>query len=324
MKIQKIPFYFRKWLRDQTNPLIYDVSTQSFSDSHLDEYYFLFSEDRLRAGGSQNFHFDDRGVPIIPTYADIEERRMHYYPIAIGQYGLAIYHTWLQSGNMDTKAHFLRIVEWFEQNQDASGYWRATVPEPKFGLAPGWPSAMAQGRGLNILLRGYQMTGNEILAQKAKLALESFRCEVKDGGILGNWNGLPCYEEYPALNQPHVLNGFIFALWGIWDYCRVFPQDREARQLWDEGIKTLKSIVEQFDIGYWTCYDLLHQQKNKPVVNVATQHYHWIHIRQMQVMGKITGDAYFFDVAKRWERYAKNRMNSVRASLCKVLKVVTR
>lgn len=323
--IRKLSHYYKKISRDFFNPLIYTLPQESFDSPVLGRYYLDFNEVRLLAGGSQNFHFDATGIPILPTDIDVAERKMHYYPIAIGQYGLAIFHSYLDNPSTENRSRFLKIVDWFSANQLGNGTWVATIPEPKFGLAPGWISAMAQGRGLNILLRGYQMTNNSEYLIKAEKALDAFTTTIPNGGVLSDWNGVPFYEEYPSKTPPHVLNGMIFALLGVWDLLRIYPNHGLARRVWDTGISSIKQKLAEYDQGYWTSYDVLHQNPNcRGAKNICTQHYHWIHIRQLEVLSRITHDAIFADYAKKWESYALSFVNRLRATLGKSLRVLTR
>ncbi len=324
MKIKSIAFYLKKLWRDQTNPLIYSLPECGFGGQKLDFYYFKFEEKSLLAGGSQDFHFDNEGIPLIPTYIDVNERKLHYYPTSIGQYALAIFHSWLETRDDAHLARFRKIVDWFSNNQDGKGRWLASVPNPTSGLYPGWPSAMAQGRGLNILLRGWQVFGVDKYREQAEKALGCYQVPVKDGGVLSSWNGGPFFEEFPSENAAHELNGMIFAMWGLWDYIRSCPNPKMALDLWNMGVDTLCSALPDYDLGYWSAYDLLHKEGRRQFPNVATMHYHWIHIRQLEVMERITSRKEFSITAKRWRSYAQSRLNSLRASIGKGLRVLTR
>jgi hypothetical protein len=60
-----------------------------------------------------------------------------------------------------------------------------------------------------------------------------------------------------AVSPPaHILNGFIFALFGLYDYYRV-TQDEHALELFNAGIETLRSKLHLYDTGRVTRYDLL-------------------------------------------------------------------
>jgi hypothetical protein len=46
---------------------------------------------------------------------------------------------------------------------------------------------------------------------------------------------------------------------------------------------------------------------------LASPFYHRLHIVQLRVMSKLTGDVRFATVAERWEGYARRRSNRTRA-----------
>lgn len=306
MRFEAVYFFFKKFIRDAFAPLIYDINTEKEKD--LNAYYFLFRERELLSGGSQNFSFDTEGIPIIPTYIDVEGNDYHYYPISIGQYGLAIYHTFLESNSEEDKNRFLKIARWFLDHQTSDGYWLAEVEENKYGLDPGWPSAMAQGRGISVLLRAYQLTDEEVYMSSANKALSTFD---PDTPIVITFKNQVFYEEYPTDPPSLVLNGMIFTLFGVYDYYRV-KKDTQSKKIFDEGISALKGLIEQYDIGYWTLYDLRNISWGANYKNIATVHYHYIHIRQMQILHYLTEDNFFRETADRWESYASSLVNKTR------------
>ncbi len=62
--------------------------------------------------------------------------------------------------------------------------------------------------------------------------------------------------QYPSLQAPpHVLNGFIFALFGLYDFYKL-THSEVALDLFNEGIETLKANLKRYDLGYWSRYDL--------------------------------------------------------------------
>ena len=320
MKINKLVFYLKKIYKDFTDPLKYEV-TDEYLKKDLKYYYFLFDEEVLLKGGSQEFSFDKEGIPIIPEYIDIsmgKEKKFHYFPISIGQYGLAIYHTFLNEENEENKERFLKIVKWFSENQKEDGTWRASVPVPKFTLEKNWASGMAQSRGISILLRGYQLTSNELYKKQAEKALDVFEIKVESGGILDFYKGNPYYEEYPSKPEaPHVLNGMMFALFGLHEFSRM-GNDR-AKQLFDQGIKTLEKTLSEYDLGFWTKYDVADEVFNSERdINSCTAHYHNIHIKQLEVLYNITKNEIIKEYFEKWKRYENNKVNLLRAYFIKL------
>jgi hypothetical protein len=98
-KFQKAFFMLKKFKKDITRDRqIYQIS-DDLKSPELGEYYFIMTEEQMLQGHSQQYHFDSGGIPIIPSYIDVEEKKMVYYPISIGQYGLAIWNTYLNTGS---------------------------------------------------------------------------------------------------------------------------------------------------------------------------------------------------------------------------------
>ncbi|GAB4367976.1 MAG: hypothetical protein Kow0042_08940 [Calditrichia bacterium] len=309
-KIQKATFMLRKFIKDVTRDRqIYQLADELHSP-RLGEYYFIMTEGQMLSGHSQQYHFDPDGIPIIPTYIDVEEQKMVYYPISIGQYGLAIWHTYLQSGAEEDRSRFLKIAEWFYDNRidhsKLGAYWLTDVDKPAYRIQRPWKSAFSQARGINILLRAYQLTEKKEFRKVARRALIPFTYSVAEGGVTTFTEFGPFYEEYPADVAVLVLNGHIFSLCGIYDFIRVEPQDELARQIFERGVNTLENILPQYDMGFWSKYSLC-QADFHPEVDPSTIGYHHLHIIQLQLMHRLTGRAIFKETAERWKSYATLR-----------------
>jgi hypothetical protein len=300
--LQRLPFFIGRFYRDLTNPLRYVCNTDDVHGARLGPYYLGFDEEELMRGGSMEFHFDADGIPVIPTYIDVEPRQLHYYPISIGQYALAIFHTWLRSARADDLQRFLHLADWFIEHQADDGCWYAQKHVPTYRLRAPWPSAMAQGRVLSVLMRAWQCTSDERYISSARRGLAAFLVPVGQGGVVGAYDGQITYEEYPAQPAPHVLNGMIFALFGLWDMIRAAPDDAHPREIFKRGVATVEGLVPLYDTGWWSLYDLYHLEVPTPR-NPATAHYHDIHIKQLRVMHAITGRAPFDEFARRWAAY---------------------
>ncbi len=169
-------------LRKLKKDLLRDRQIYALADDihspQLGEYYFIMTEEQMLAGHSQQFYFDEKGIPIIPSYIDVEEQQMVYYPISIGQYGLAIWHTYLKTRSEQDKKRFLAIAHWFDENriedQRLGAYWLTDVDKPAYRIKKPWKSAFSQARAINILLRAFQLTGHDRYRQLAEQALYPF------------------------------------------------------------------------------------------------------------------------------------------------------
>jgi heparosan-N-sulfate-glucuronate 5-epimerase len=304
MNISKIYFMSQKFIKDiKRDKDIYQLSDDLKSEN-LGEYYFLMDEQELLAGHSQNYHFDADGIPIIPSYIDVDDDKMIYYPISIGQYGLAIFHTWLRTRDDADNVRFLKIVDWFYENrvEDAKGvYWLSDVPKPEYRINEPWPSAFSQSRGLSILLRGWQITGESKYRLAAEAALKIFDIPAANGGVLTQTDLGPFYEEYPTVFPTMVLDGFFFSLCGLYDAARAL-QSTKARDLFDAGIESIKKWLPRYDLGHWMRYNYC-REKFYPDPDPATIGYLRLVITQLRLFSKVTGDAELESWAEHYEKY---------------------
>lgn len=120
-------------------------------------------------------------------------------------------------------------------------------------------------------------------------------------------------EEYPTSPDSHVLNGFIYTLASIYGYWR-FVADREAENLFKEGILSLKKHLKDYDLGYISLYDQFPRQKASDYESSYVRGYHFIHVQQLLWLYRVTEDRYFLDMAKKWKKYVKDYEVEVSAS----------
>jgi heparosan-N-sulfate-glucuronate 5-epimerase len=269
----------------------------------LREYYFIFEEARLSVGKDQALikKFDKNGIPINKTYIDVTDKDYVYFPISIGQMGLAIFHTYLKTESEEDKKRFLNFADWFFNNAEVTpqlgAYWMTDVSLPQYKNPGSWQSAFSQSRGISILLRGYQLTDNKDFAEMAEKALIPFTIPVSEGGVTSFTKWGPYYEEYTSTEPTMVLNGNIFALCGLHEFTRVFPQNNLAKKLFEEGLETLEKVLPEYDMGYWSRYNLCEADWH-PKIDPATIAYQRLHINQLKMMYQLTGREIFNDYAQ--------------------------
>ena len=73
------------------------------------------------------FNIDENGIPINKTYIDVSEKDYVYFPISIGQLGLAIFHTYLKTKSTEDKNRFLKFVDWYYQHAEIDDELGGTV-----------------------------------------------------------------------------------------------------------------------------------------------------------------------------------------------------
>ncbi len=305
--MKKVVFMFKKMMADfkspkQRYPIAKDLHSQKLGD-----YYFVFNENRVSAGKDQALinKFDKDGIPINKTYIDVKDKDFVYFPISIGQMGLAVFNTYLQTQKEEDKQRFLKFAEWFYNNADVSetlgARWLTDVKLPAYRTPENWQSAFSQSRGISILLRAFQISGEEKYAEMAEQALISFTKPVSEGGVTSFTQWGPFYEEYTSAVPTLVLNGKIFALCGLYDFVRVFPKNELSRKLFEEGIETLKNCLAEYDMGFWSKYNLC-KAPWYPAVDPATISYQKLHVTQLKMLFELTGEKTFKQYMNKFDK----------------------
>jgi hypothetical protein len=278
--------------------------------AELGEYYMLFAEKADYRG-----HYDTSGVPQLDYHGTIG---LQYNPIAIAQYGLGNYNLWRRGADPQRKEKFFRAADWLathlEQNSKGISVWNHHFDwEYREKLKAPWYSGLAQGQGISVLVRACKESGDAHYSNAARAAFASFQHSVSDGGVaFTDESGDLWFEEYIVSPPTHILNGFIWALWGVYDYA-LATHESAADDLFTRGVKTLLHNLDRYDLGFWSLYE----QSGTRLPMISSAFYHRLHIVQLRVMHRITGEETFARIAERWERYTRSRANRSRALLYK-------
>jgi len=138
--------------------------------------------------------------------------------------------------------------------------------------------------------------------EAAQRAFEAFKFEIGNGGVkYTDDEGYVWLEEAIVEPPTHILNGFIWAVWGIYDYYLV-TDEVDAKQLFDDCVATLRDNLTTYDIGFWSLYE----HSGTRLRMIASPFYHSLHIVQLRVMYRLTGEKVFREFAQRWARYRRN------------------
>jgi hypothetical protein len=231
----------------------------------------------------------------------------HYYKV----YQLAL----MGRGRIDN-GYFREEVPHFElakltgdylvssQNQSTGG-WSINVTRKfdflsRLYIKPGWYSAMAQGHAISLLSRLYSQTNDMKYLKTADKALSLYERKVEDNGIRASFNlngvnsSLVWFEEYPTRPEPlFVLNGFIYSIFGLTDFVTnnlKSASDHQAKKLLFESLTSLKTLINSYDTGSRTLYDLRHVFNPLLNPNVARWDYHTLHVSQLFYLTQILED----------------------------------
>ena len=278
------------------------------SATELGEYYMLFAEKADYSGA-----YDSQGIPQIDYRGPIG---LQYNPIAIAQYGLGNYNLWRQSAVPHRQRKFFLVADWLashlELNPAGLCVWNHHFDwEYRDTLKAPWYSALAQGQGISVLIRAHKDSGQSRYLDAARRAFDAFQHPIDRGGVaFTDESGDLWFEEYVVSPPTHILNGFIWALWGVYDYS-LETKDRLAQDFFSRGVRTLLHNLERYDLGFWSLYE----QSGTRLPMVASGFYHRLHIVQLRVMHRLTSEPKFSEVADRWQSYVDSRGKRARA-LC--------
>ena len=228
--------------------------------------------------------------------------------MAISQWGLGCYERYLSGEGDEWLTAALAAGQHLASEQESAGGWAEPNGTHTYRLSAPWLSAMAQGQCSSLLVRLSLETGAQELAASARRGLAPLHLPSARGGVAATLAGGPFFEEYPTDPPSFVLNGAIFAAWGVRDVA-VGLGDAEAESLFSASVETLAGAVERWDTGYWSLYDLYPHR----VRNVASPFYHALHARQLRLLAGMTGRSELEATAERFESYGRRRRNRARA-----------
>jgi heparosan-N-sulfate-glucuronate 5-epimerase len=276
--------------------------------------FFLPVGPDIGAGEVRGYYIDLRvkaGEPSWPPASLAPETEPLWVDVA--QWGLGAYERYLAREGEQWLAAAVAVGEELLRRQERGGArdggWLHARPFPHtFRLHPNWLSGMAQGEGASLLVRLRLATGEEGFAEAARRALGPLSVPTSEGGVQALLDGSPLPEEYPTEPPSFVLNGAIFALWGLYDV-GVALGHRESMQAFEEGVDALAKNLHRWDTGYWSRYDLAPH----PVVNVASSFYHSLHVNQLEALNRIAPRPELEEGRARFEAYAQSRANRWRA-----------
>lgn len=155
-----------------------------------------------------------------------------------------------------------------------------------------WFSGMAQGQVLSAIIRLFEVTKDSSYLPICDKIFLSFTRQIsgkKPWMTFIDKNGYLWIEEYPWERGPTLaLNGFIFAIYGLYDYY-ILTQNNRCKKILDGSLTTIKKYIKVYrnegDLSY---YCLRHRIKYK--------NYHTYHTEQLLMLYKFTEDAYFYNM----------------------------
>jgi heparosan-N-sulfate-glucuronate 5-epimerase len=272
-------------------------------EPELKSYYQDVSPSLAHIEGGVFADFDEDGIPYC-----IEGDVKKYYIVTIIQYALICYDFIQKAEDVSGfTIKFLKCINWLEKKKEVFGdsYVFRSEENYHYNLEAGWVSGMYQGQAISLYLRAYQLTGDDSYLMTAETVFNSFKYDYSEGGFKRiDEKGFLWFEEYPTEKPSYVLNGFIYSMFGLLDLYRV-TGNSDAKEMWDECVKTVENNLYKYDVWYWSVYD----QLKKELVSYYYQKN--VHVPLMQILYCLTGRELFGFYAVKWEKNLKSPFNIV-------------
>jgi heparosan-N-sulfate-glucuronate 5-epimerase len=243
---------------------------------------------------SASFYYDCRdesGLPI-KNYKSVGYQ---YNPTRIAAYALANFEKYKILAHSESRDEFIKCANWFVRNSDGRHCYNF-----KWGdLNKPWISCMAQGEAASVLVRAYYLTNDSIYIDSAKKSLAPFFVSIECGGVMSKIDKKYIFlEEYPTQNPAHVLNGFMYALIGLYDF-NIIANEVKFKILFDDLIESLSANINNWSAGEWSLYDY---PRVSFANNYCTSSYHNLHVSQLRWFTDRFHSSEIADVLCSWDR----------------------
>ena len=116
-------------------------------------------------------------------------------------------------------------------------------------------------------------------------------------------------EEYPSRNPPHVLNGFLYALIGLYEFAKVSGSERHF-DLYGTLVDSLQQNISIWDSGKWSLYE---DPKVSGMENWCTPSYHNLQISQLLWLNEQTPSEYIGKTISHWIKGSDSLIIRLRA-----------
>jgi len=250
---------------------------------------------------------DGCGIPMI-DYANLG---IHYNPWFVGHIALGRYTKWKRSQVGQYKDSFIKLANWFLEHatlHDGGTYWFYYFKW--FHHQPPWFSALSQAHAISVLIRASCITGDARYAEMAEGATRTMIAPLGKGGTASNEaDGSVCFQESIILPPTYILNGHLFSCIAAYEASQFFGYS-DFISAAEQGIMFVQKNIRKFDLGYWSRYSM----KNvKSFPDIASPHYHDVHIAQLNVMYVITQDQLLLEMSRRFRNYQNSYIYVKRA-----------
>ena len=239
-----------------------------FQPGELQDYYRNYSTKAKWKGAVDRSNFPLVQEPGGTPFHD---------PLTLVQKALGHWSCWLATSRREEKHYkqFLSLAGWIVRNQETQGSWKLPSMEKPCYTAP--YSALTQGQAISVLVRAFSVTLEEVYLEAARGGLRFMLKPLQEGGTCRVTPEGLILEEYPQNRSNTVLNGWISALYGLYDFLLIADQ-ADVRKALEASLEALAIHLPKYNVGYWSFYDTSG--------TLASPYYHCVHITQLEALGR--------------------------------------
>ena len=237
------------------------------------------------------------GLPVL-LLTDLGENIV--WPITILFYGLGSIDKYLTGAGDRYLDQAQTVCRWMPDNLLPQGYfdnrWSSIDPAHEYYSNN---SGMCQGLALSFAVRAIRCKlTDEDTCRRLDALVESVKTNMlapldQEGTSLRTQEGLFMLEE---CRKDHnlVLNGWIFAVFGLIDYLK-YREDPQTATFLKETLSTMVAVLPRYSLpNGWSFYD------NDG--RVSSPFYHDLHISLLDAMYRLTNESIFREYQQRFDR----------------------
>jgi len=306
-----ITFSVRGYLRKKFKPMVYYDKYKITPEQHhtqdnvynicdVDSFYYTGTTAKGIEKNLSTIKTDADGVKLYP-----HNGKNYYHPVIMAQWGLKLASAYnntkkeeyihlagVQADKIMQQADFFNELPYFPYEFDFKSGEYAGEHDDGVMKAP-WYSGMAQGQALSLFILLYDLKGEKKYLEYADNTFKTLTI-LREERVAAPWltyiddRGYFWIEEYPMDNHPsNVLNGFVFAIFGLYDYYRV---TQKGRTHLNQALQAVAHYLPKWrNPGGVSFYCLKYKKKH--------ERYHRLHIKQLKMLHKITEEPYFLEMA---------------------------
>ena len=244
--------------------------------------------------------FDKSGAALVDYGPELGRR---HNPVTISQYAIGCAERFQATKDQRYLKTLKGQIRYLKTHAIPDGpdmaYYTYDFPWSGYGLAAGWRSGLAQGQAISALIRYYRITGDRtVVTLIQNLKNYMLLPESKGGVAVKSPEGRLWIEEYPSDPPSYVLNGYISAVFALYEYAKLFPDDATTRRQLKDALASIKLSLPAYDTGEWALLD-----RRRPPYPRANDNYMQGYIRQLQALEEIAGAPFFGYMSLRWRSF---------------------